>query len=187
MTERVERLIKPMIFSAAIIFVCCFLIKKPEAYDDYTAYLGYSISGVCVLFIIYERYLWRLIPWNRPPILKKEYDGKLSYVYKKQLGQKDIDICIKQTWLSIEVTTRTDINSSYTITGSIKCEHGIDVLYYTYMTDPQATYQAKNPIQYGTCRMILSGNNERIRGKYWTSSQTVGDMVWTVKPESRGK
>ena len=181
MNERVKKLIKPIIIIAAIIFACCFFIKKPESYGDYTTYLSYSISSVSVLFILYERFLWRIIPWNRPPILKKKYDGKLSYVYKKQPGEKDIAIDVKQTWLSVEITTHTDINSSYTITGSIISEHGIDVLYYTYMTDPQATCQAKNPIQHGTCRMILSGNNERICGKYWTSSQTVGDMVWTAK------
>ncbi|MDD6488467.1 MAG: hypothetical protein PUG48_01450 [Clostridia bacterium] len=185
MNEHVKKLIKPMVIFAAIIFACCFFIKKPESYDDYTSYLGYSISGVCVLFVVYERVLWRIIPWNRPPILKKKYAGKLSYVYKKQHGLKDISIRVKQTWLSVEITTKTDINSSYTITGTIVNEYGIDVLYYTYMTDPSAVHQGKNPIQYGTCRMVLNDNNKKIKGKYWTSSQTVGDLEWEEISEGR--
>ena len=55
----------------------------------------------------------------------------------------------------------------------------------TYMTDPSAVYQGKNPIQYGTCRMVLNEDNEKIIGKYWTSSQTIGDLEWTEVQEDR--
>lgn len=185
MNERVKNLIKPMIMIAAGIFAICYIVQKPVTTDDYSTYIGYAISGVSILFILYERLLWRYIPWNRPPVLKKKYAGKLSYVYKKQPGTKDISISVKQTWLSVEITTKTDINASHTITGTIVNEHGIDVLYYTYMTDPSAVYQGKNPIQYGTCRMVLNEDNEKIIGKYWTSSQTIGDLEWTEVQEDR--
>lgn len=185
MNERVKNLIKPMIIIAAGIFAFCCFVKKPVAYDDYSAYIGYAVSGVSVLFVLYERFLWRFIPWNRPPILKKKYAGKLSYVYKKQPDTKEILISVKQTWLSVEITTKTDINTSHTITGTIVSEHGIDVLYYTYMTNPSAIYQEKNPIQYGTCRMVLDGNVDKIIGKYWTSSKTIGDLEWEEIHKSR--
>ena len=32
--------------------------------------------------------------------------------------------------------------------------------------------------QHGTCRMILNEDNARISGKYWTSSNTTGDIDW---------
>lgn len=185
MNERVKKLIKPMIIIAAAIFGLCCLIKKPSTYDDVSAYIGYAISGIGILFVVYERFLWKYIPWNRPPVLKKQYAGTLSYVYKNQPGTKDISIGVKQTWLSVEITTQTDINASYTIAGTIVNEHGVDVLYYTYVTDPSAVYQGKNPIQHGTCRMVLDNKNNRIKGKYWTSSKTVGDMEWTDISESR--
>ena len=181
MNKRLENFIKPMIVVAALIFAICCLIEKPETFDDYSSYVGYAISGVCFFFVIYERYLWRLIPWNRPPILSKHYDGTLKYVYKNKPGTKPIKITIKQTWLTIKITTKTDINESYTITGIITTENDVDILYYTYVTNPSAVYQSKNPIQHGTCRMILNKDNTSITGKYWTSSQTIGDMEWNAK------
>ena len=185
MNERVKKLIKPMILLGFTIFVICCLIKKPMAFEDYSAYVGYAISGVTVLFVVYEKFLWKFVPWNRPPVLEKEYEGMLSYTYKKQPGTKPISITVKQTWLSVEITTKTDTNASYTVTGNIAYEHGVDVLYYTYITEPLAVQQNKNPIQYGTCRMILDNQNKTIRGKYWTSSQTVGDLEWNEISEDR--
>ena len=180
MSERIKKLIKPMIVIATFVFVTCCLIKKPVIFEDCSAYLGYAISIVGILFVVYERVLWRFISWNRPPILKNNYDGVISYVYKKQPSTKDIKISVKQTWTTIEITTKTDINASYTITGTIVNEYGVDVLYYTYVTEPSAIHQGENPIQYGTCRIVLDGKNENIKGKYWTSSQTIGDIEWTA-------
>lgn len=183
MNDRIKKLIKPMILTAVVIFAVCCIVKKPSVFDDYSSYVGYAISGVTVLFVLYERVLWRFIPWNRPPVLKKKYKGTLSYVYKREHRNKPISITVKQTWLSVEITTKTNINASYTVTGTITNEHGMDVLYYTYITDPSAVYQSQNPIQYGTCRMVLNGDNQSIVGKYWTSSQTVGDMTWDENGE----
>ena len=180
MSDRIKKLIKPMIVIAAIVFVICCLVKKPVIFDDYSAYIGYAISFVGILFVVYERVLWRYISWNRPPILKNNYDGVISYVYKNQPSTKGIRISVKQTWTTIEITTKTDINASYTITGTIVNERGVDVLYYTYVTEPSAIHQGENPIQYGTCRMVLNRKNEKIEGKYWTSSQTIGDIEWTA-------
>lgn len=185
MSERVKNLIKPMILIAACVFATCYIVREPATNDDYLAYIGYAISCVSILFVLYEKFLWRHIPWNRPPVLKRKYAGKLSYVYKKQPGTKDISISVKQTWLSVKITTKTDINESHTITGTIVSEHGVDVLYYIYMTDPSAVCRGGNPIQYGACRMVLNEDNEKITGKYWTSSQTIGDLEWKEVNEDR--
>jgi hypothetical protein len=178
MNERFKKLIKPMIFAAAAIFVIFWIVIKPTEIGDYSSCIGYAISGVTILFVLYERILWRYIPWNRPPLLKKQYTGIISYVYKNQPGTKPIEISVKQSWLSVSIKTKTDINSSRSITGTIVSEYGDDVLYYNYITNPDAVTQGKNPIQYGTCRMVLDGDNSHIKGKYWTSSKTVGDMEW---------
>lgn len=178
MNDRVKKMIKPIIIAAVVFYLLCWLILKPEKIGDYFSYVGYAITGVTILFVLYERILWRRIPWNRPPLLKKKYSGTISYIYKNQPGTKPIEISVKQTWLSVSIRTSTDINSSASITGTIVTEHEGEVLYYNYITNPSATVQAKNPIQYGTCRMVLEGDNTILRGKYWTSSKTVGDIEW---------
>ena len=186
MNERFKSLIKPMIFAAAIIFaLCCLVIKKPEKLDDYTSYVGYAVTGVGILFFLYERFLWRWIPWNRPPILRKKYNGVLKYKYKDE-ESKPIEIEVKQTWSSVIVNTKTDINSSYSVTGSIVEEHDdVNVLYYTYYTDPTSATRKNNPIQYGTCRIILDKKNEKISGTYWTSNKSIGDIEWAAAENDR--
>lgn len=178
MNDRIKKMIKPIIIAAVVIFVACWLIMKPVELGDYSSCVGYAISGVTMLFVLYERIFWRYIPWNRPPLLKKKYSGTISYVYKGLPGTKAIEITVQQSWLSVSIKTKTDINSSSSITGEIVNEYGNDVLYYNYITNPTAVSQGKNPIQHGTCRMVLDGYNSIIRGKYWTSSKTVGDMEW---------
>ena len=181
MSERIQKLIKPSIFLAAIVFVICWVVKKPQEIGDYTTYLGYSVTAVTVCFLAYEKWLWRKIPWNRPPVLKAKYTGTIRYSYNGMSGEKSIHVQIKQSWLGIDIRTSTDINSSVTVAADIVKEYGRDVLYYTYMTNPTAATQSENPIQHGTCRMVLDGDNSRISGKYWTSSKTTGDIEWVTE------
>ena len=178
MEERIQKLLKAAIIIAALIFAVCCLIKKPQEFRDYTSNVSYAVTGVSIIFYIYEKWIWRFIPWNRPPVLKKQYDGIIHYKFNGTAGEKPISVLIKQTWLRINVKTKTDINSSVTITAAIVSEFGQDVLYYTYMTNPSAATQKSNPIQHGTCRMLLEGDNKTISGKYWTSSNTTGDIEW---------
>ncbi|MBR6982876.1 MAG: hypothetical protein IKH75_04970 [Ruminococcus sp.] len=179
MVERIKKLIKPSVFLAVLVFVICCLIRGVSSVEDVLSYIGYSVSAVTILFVIYERFVWRFIPWNRPPILKKKYIGKIDYRMKKEPETKDIEVDVKQTWLTVRIKTKTDINSSSSITADIVNENNQEVLYYSYVTNPSALSQGKNPIQHGTCRMILSNKNDVIDGKYWTSSQTTGDIHWT--------
>lgn len=177
---KVNDLIKPLVaIGCAVFLVCCF-VKKPVAWDEYSSYIGYAISAVTVLFVVYERWVWRFIPWKRPPVLKQHYDGIISYAEKRETKTKQIDIFVKQSLFSIKIKTRTDINESYTITASIEQEYDSYILYYTYITNPDASVQKGNPIQYGACRMTLEEDTRIVKGKYWTTSQTTGDIQWRV-------
>ena len=110
MNDRVKKMIKPIIIAAVIILVICWIVLKPTTLDDKLSCVGYAISGVTILFVLYERFLWRYIPWNRPPLLKKKYSGTISYTYKNQSSTKPIEITVKQSWLSLLLKTKTDIN-----------------------------------------------------------------------------
>ena len=178
MIERIKTIIKPITIIFALSFFICCVIKAPSTLGDIVDYTSYSTAFVSVLFIVYVKFLWRLIPWNRPPVLKNKYEGRIHYVFKNKPEIKNIFISIRQTWLSIEVETKTDINESYTVIGSIVTEYGKNVLYYTYVTNPNAANLKNNPIQYGTCRMVLSDDNSKIKGKYWTTRKTIGDIEW---------
>lgn len=114
------------ILIAALTFAICCLIKKPQEFGDYTSNVSYAVTVVTLIFYIYEKWVWRIIPWNRPPVLKKQYSGTIRYTFKGTVGEKPIGIQIKQTWLGIDIKTNTDINSSVTITAAIVSEFGQD-------------------------------------------------------------
>ena len=78
----------------------------------------------------------------------------------------------------VRVYSKTDINNSASVIGNITEENGQHFLYYTYVTNPKTNDQKKNPIQYGTCRMLIE-NISDFEGKYWTSAGTAGDIVWS--------
>lgn len=183
MVNRIQKLIKPSIFLSVFFFTVCCLIKKPLSTADIVSYIGHTVSAVTIVFLCYEKHLWKWIPWNRPPVLKKQYTGVIKYKYKKKEFSKPITVEIKQTWMTVRVKTRTDINSSSSITADIVSENNQDILYYSYVTNPSAINERKNPIQHGTCRMLLNSSNEELEGKYWTSSQTTGDIHWTESKE----
>jgi hypothetical protein len=175
---KISDLIKPIIIVGGLVILICYLIKKPVTLGDYSSYISYAVSSVTVLFVIYERWAWKVIPWKRPPIFKKHYDGTITYTEKKETKTKKIDVHIKQSLFSVKVETQTDINGSCSITASIEQEYDGYVLYYTYITNPNANVQKSNPIQHGTCRMTLKKDMSSINGKYWTTSQTTGDIQW---------
>lgn len=178
MLDRIKRLIKPAIFLAAIVYIICCLIKKPDSISDVLSYLGYSVSAITIIYVAYERLLWRFIPWNRPPVLKKKYHGLIDYKFKGAQDSKTIEVDVKQTWLTVQIKVKTDINFSSSITADIVSENNQDVLYYSYITNPSAMSEGNNPTQHGTCRMILNEKNIKLDGKYWTSSKTTGDIHW---------
>lgn len=177
MAEKVKKLIKPFAVALVIIFAVCCWIEKPEGFGDYSSYVGYAISGVTLLFCAYDLWLWRWNPLEDTPALAKKYSGVLEYKYNGIESSKQIQIRIRQTLLSVIVQAKTDINASSTITGVITKEYDKYVLYYTYITDPDAKVAKTNPVQHGTCRMVLD-DVDHIKGKYWTSGQTIGDITW---------
>ena len=111
----------------------------------------------------------------------------INYVDNEETKIKKIDVYVTQTLFSIKVKTKTDINSSFTVSASIEQEYGNYFLYYTYITDPNANVQKDNPIQHGTCRMMLQTDTQCIEGKYWTSGRRTGDIYWKAVKSDGGK
>jgi hypothetical protein len=156
----------------------CYLTNKPVTFGDYFSCVSHAVSVVTVAFFVYERWLWRYIPWKRPPVLKKHYNGSIIYTEDTEVRTKEIVVSVKQSLFSVSVQTKTDINASYSITATINMEHGIYFLYYSYITNPNAIVMEGNPIQYGTCRMALQKDTSTLKGKYWNTSRRNGDISW---------
>lgn len=175
--EKISKIIKPLLYLTFVLIVIFIFISGVPT-DIYTLpkYIGYcSIIDVAVFFFYYK-YIWKFIPWNRPPVLKKTYSGVIYYNYNNQSGQKNINLYIEQTWLSTTIKAETDINSSISICSNIIKDHGEYVLYYTYITSPSSFVADFNPIQYASCRLFINEEAGTLKGTYWTSRGTRGDI-----------
>lgn len=108
------------------------------------------------------------ILWKNPH-LAKLYDGMLHCKYDGNEESKPIKVRVKQSLLRIQVSTKTDMNSSNSISATLTEEHGESILYYQYRTAPILTTKRENPMQYGACRMRIDANEHHLRGSYRSS------------------
>ena len=174
-----KKYIKPIILGAlAIILIFC-LIKKPEGIKDIYSYTGYAILILTFISALYVKFIWkwsilRKIGFEEIPVLKKKYEGTIKYNFNGG-GEKPISFKVKQTLLSTKIIMTTDINRSTNITSQLIKENDEFILYYTYITNPQSTVRATNPIQYATTRILIEDVDD-MQGMYWTTSQTTGDI-----------
>jgi hypothetical protein len=158
-----------------VLFIARCFISEPISLYDYFGFAGESIGVALILMGLYERWLWQLNPLEKIPKIKGEYSGYIEYGYNGSFDKKETTIKITQSLLSINVKITTDEIISNTIASTIVFENGEHVLYYTYITNPKSKYSKDNPIQHGTCRMII-GNKTELQGTYWTKRQTIGDI-----------
>ena len=175
MKSKMKSLIKLSGIIIILIFIILYKFKKPQSGLDYWDLILESAGYSVIPIAIYERYLWKYNPFVKIPRLKKKYTGVLSYNYKGKSGEKAVEIEIVQSYLHTDVKLKSDEISSKTITSNLVEENGGFVLYYTYITNPLSKCSDENPIQIGTCKLVIDNIND-IRGNYWTSRKTIGDL-----------
>lgn len=175
MKSKMEALIKLSGIIVLVIFIILYKLKMPESVLEYWDLILESTGYSVIAIVVYERYLWKYNPFVKIPRLKKKYTGILSYNYKGRFGEKNVEIEIKQSFLSTDVKLKSDEISSKTITSDLVEENGEFVIYYTYITNPLSRCSDENPIQVGTCKLVIDNIND-IRGNYWTNRKTIGDL-----------
>jgi len=172
----VRRLIKIGLWIAIILFgIRCF-ISTPNGIYGFINSIGGIVFISVIILGLYERLIWQFDPMEKTPRIKGTYLGTIEYNFNCNAGIKETQVEIKQTLLSTRVKIMTNEITSYTISSSLVEENGEFILYYTYVTNPKAKYSKENPVQYGTCRLVIISKDE-LRGNYWTTRQTIGDMV----------
>lgn len=175
--EKVQHLIKVTgwftgIFGLLLILISCFV--WPMGWIDI---ISYTVTLSTFLTIVYERYMWK---WKFFRIFNKQidisgvYESKVIYFHGKG-GMKITEVEIKQSYLTVNIEMKSDEIRSNSITGEIIKEQGKNILYYTYITNPKAEFEEKNPINRGTARVVLEENE--LTGKYWTGVKTIGDII----------
>lgn len=160
---------------AIIIFAARHMISSPNTTYSLFGCMGESITITIILLGIYEKWIWKFDPFEKKPRLMGKYSGDIKYNYSGEFKKKKIQVTIKQSLLSVDIKITTNEIHSRTITSKLIFENDEYVLYYIYITNPQSKYSKENPMQYGTCRLIINNENE-LQGTYWTNRKTIGDI-----------
>ena len=163
------------LWCAIILFVVRCAIAKPTGLYESFGYAGEAISVSVILMGFYERILWRFNPFAKTPKINGYYSATIEYKNGEKFKKKNVNVKIKQSLLAVNVKIITNEITSNSITSYLEETNGEYILYYTYITNPQIKYSQENPIQYGTCRIIIN-NEDELNGIYWTSRQRTGDI-----------
>lgn len=180
MKSKVENLIRLSAIFCVVIFLILKYLKGSETLLDNWELITQAAGYSAILTLLYEKWIWRINPLIKIPKFKKEYSGLLKYLYNGTQGTKNIGIKISQTLTDVNVSIKSDEITSKSITSELVEENNQYVLYYTYITQPKSEFSDKNPIQYGTCKVLVDDVKE-FHGVYWTTSKTKGDIYFKSK------
>ena len=178
-----KKLLYPFLLLSFVVFLTLNWVL-PKEIGGWLSCIGYTSVVMTVIGLVYNSFLWRFNPWERTPRLAKRYDATIKYCYKGNLGEKVATVSIEQTLLSVSVEIETDKIKSRTVCSSLVSENEQFILYYTYDTEPRGVGNDDNPKARGTCRIPIEPRNlifvkaqETLKGTYWTTRKTTGDIV----------
>lgn len=180
MSEQFIRFSKMTVWATLISFATRCFLSWPELTEAMSLYSLYGYAGEAVAFsaavmAIYEKWLWRIIPFGIP-VLDLHYSGTLKSSYDRVERQASLEV--RQTFLSVQVTMITDESKSRSISASIGNIWGEKKLIYCYLNEPRTEYRDKSEIHYGTAVLCVD-NPLKLSGKYYTDRHTRGDMEFT--------
>ena len=95
-------------------------------------YAGEAISATTAVMYFYNKYLWKYLNVCGLPVLAKHYKGKLMFTWNSKMGERDVSIDIKQTFLSIKVAFGTQESTSDSINACITYINDEPYLQYLY-------------------------------------------------------
>ena len=167
--------------------IALFAIRCGLSWDEIRAsfslynlfgFAGEAISIASILTVFYERWLWRYIPFETTPKLKKHYKGSFvsSYDGKKRTAQLEI----KQTLLTVHITFSTEESKSNSLNASIENINGELQLIYSYLNTTNAGVREHSPLHYGTA-MLSASNANKLIGQYYNDRKCIGDMQFTAE------
>ena len=174
------------IYLAIILFCLRCLISWNSIISSFSlyniwGYIGEAIGITTIIMALYEKWLWRLNKFEDLPLLKKKYNGKLKSSYDKI--ERDAQLVINQTLLSIHVILISNESKSKSISASIDDILGEKQLTYCYLNTPKVEFRNRSEIHYGTA-MLSIANSDILIGQYFTDRCTRGDMEFIAEEVS---
>lgn len=190
MTEEEKKIIVLSLWSVIIILIIRCLIGCNELLGIINAceylklaytllgYAGEAISVATILMWAFNKWLWKIKPFSfvaDMPVLAKQYKGTITHFWEDEVQMKDIEIRIKQTFLSVNVKLVTDESLSNSVTAKIREDSGSKSLIYTYLNTPKAEILNRSAIHFGTAILYVD-DSKHLKGNYYTIRGSRGSM-----------
>lgn len=191
MTENYKSFLTKSIWFTIGMFCLRCLFSQTKIITEFTLYDIYGYAGEAIAFsaiviLLYERWLWRINPFEKVPRLKRRYIGTLYTTYNDKQIEKSLELEIHQTLLSVKVVLVTDESKSKSISASIDKIQDEWQLVYCYINVPRANVRERSEIHYGTA-MICIEDPKEMRGDYYTDRKTQGEMKFGLEKKERNR
>ena len=191
MKESAKTFISMSMWIAIVLFVLrcwvgcddlCATLSKDDFFEcgySIFGFAGESIGFAALFMAGFNKWWWKWKPLNwlsgGMPVLAKRYKGKIRFSWDDKDQERDTEIRIEQSFLTVKVKLGTDESFSNSVTATIKEENGSKMLVYTYLNMPRAELQNRSVIHYGTA-MLNIDNPKHITGNYYTTRLSRGSM-----------
>lgn len=165
-------------WTAIILFVLRCLISFSSLLENFSAYTLFGYAGeaigiTAVIVLAYEKWLWRWLSFGIVPLLKPYYRGTMKSSYDNK--ERNVELIIKQTFLSVGITFKTEESKSTSVSASYENVNGEKKLVYTYYNTPHSEHRERSPLHIGTAILSVEDITE-LTGEYFTDRKTIGDL-----------
>jgi hypothetical protein len=185
---------KPFVYFIFTLFAICFtaiaLIRNEEIVDIWsTVKIAYkTIPILLILWLGFTKYAWKwsvfqgwLVPF---PYIEGTWQGNIQTTWKNPKtgeipGPIPVILTIKQSFSRISCVMRTAemTSSSHFADFWLDSDEQLRKLGYCYVSNPSVSVAERSQPHQGTIVLDIIGNPvNKLRGTYWTSRKTTGEV-----------
>lgn len=153
---------------------------------EWLRFYSWAVFVAVAGLTIWEQWLWRL-PWFQrfqaiPPNLQGTWKGVLASEWvdpetSKQIPAKDAYLVIRQSLTEVTVVLLTDESRSTSTFGRVLRTNEHSTLDYMYLNRPDQSLEHRSHMHHGSTSLDITGAPAtRLRGRYWTSRDSKGEL-----------
>lgn len=192
-TDSRERYFVPIVVGAASIAVSYALntwtsryqIQIPWWLDSPTPLFLFG-----VIYVVYDRWLWRLPLLSRLPCLAGSWTGTVCSSHDSSVEHR-ATLRIRQTWSAILIELETEHSRSVSCMANLAIDGRSEpTLSYEYANEPKALSTETMQAHRGTARLAFKGTDrveKVLEGEYYTGRgrATIGEMHFEFQSQAK--
>lgn len=177
-----SKIVSRITWTTIFLFVIRCMISFSDLKSQCSVYMIFSYASEAIavaglLFLLYEKYLWKKDKFLGVPILEEKYKGTIFSTYDNK--ERNVEFSIKQSLFSIVIIMNTEESHSTSMSASLDSILGEKTIVYTYMNKPSSSVRDRSEVHFGTAVLNVEDVNH-IKGDYFTDRKSIGSI--DVKP-----